>query len=160
MTKLFLANPYKHHTLRHFSREGKRGAWESLCFHDGCSLTTWPSSKRADNREAALPTYSFILSKRCWICNKRIDLSKAGESQGTTGKHSREYMKCTWGEATVTNSSLLSCHLDVKKGHAGREIKLKVFLKPRKQTHCCAAWVLREGRQSATPEKSPHNTGL
>lgn len=71
--------------------------------------------------------------------NKRTDLSKAGESQGTPRKHSCKYMKCTRGEATVTNSSLSSRHLDVKKGHSGKEIKLKVFLEPRKQTYCCVA---------------------
>lgn len=53
----------------------------------------------------------------------------------------------------MTNASLLSGHLDVKKGHVGKEIKLKVFLKPCKQTHCCVALVLREGSQSATPER-------
>ena len=85
--KLFRANPYKHRTLRHFSREGKRGAWESLCFHDGCSLTTWPSSKRADNREAALPTYSFILSKRCWTCTRTREMIsvKLGKVKGPQG---------------------------------------------------------------------------
>ena len=71
--------------------------------------------------------------------NKRNDLSTAGESQGTPGRHSCECVKCTRGEAAVTNASLSSGHLDVKKGHAGKEIKLKVFLKPCKQTHCCVA---------------------
>lgn len=65
-TNVFPSKPYKYPTLRHFNKEGRRGAWESLCFQDGCSLTTCPSSERMDKRVAALPTYSLILSKRCW----------------------------------------------------------------------------------------------
>lgn len=59
-------------TLRHLSNESRRGAWESLCFHDGCLLITCPSSERVGKRVAALPIYSLILSRRCWwkICRE------------------------------------------------------------------------------------------
>lgn len=63
--KVTLFKPAKLPTLRHFSREGKSGAWESLCFQDGCRRTTCPSNERVDKRVAVLPMYSFILSKRC-----------------------------------------------------------------------------------------------
>jgi len=53
-------------TLRHLSNESRRGAWESLCFQDGCRLITCPSRERVGKRVAALPMYSLILSSRCW----------------------------------------------------------------------------------------------